>query len=60
MEKVNWVDQKGFKATFGIATTNNKDNFIPNYVQRDPSEPPMLHKFREEDKKSWVGGRIKF
>jgi hypothetical protein len=39
-----------FRSSFGVATTNNENNYIKNYVTATPSEPPLLHKFREEDK----------
>lgn len=36
-----------------------KPSYIPNYVNLDPSEPPSNHKFREVDKKKWIGGDLK-
>ena len=45
-EKRKWLISKGFKAKIGKSTTANENNFIKNYVTADPSEPPMLHKFR--------------
>ncbi len=46
---------------FGTATTNNEKNFIKNYVTATPSNPPMLHQFREPGpKQTWVGGPLKF
>ena len=48
--KKYWVAGKDFKTLFGKATTENEKNYIKNYVTADPSDPPMLHKFREENK----------
>ena len=46
--KKKWIDKsKDFKTMFGTATTNNEKNFIKNYVTATPSNPPMLHQFRE-------------
>ena len=57
-----WIEKsKDFKTMFGTATTNNEKNFIKNYVTATPSNPPMLHQFREPGPKStWVGGPLKF
>ena len=50
--KSHWISEKDF---------NNKYNpkpateFIETYVVRDPSQPPALHKFRNIDKKRWIG-----
>ena len=44
-----------FKTFFGKATCGLlKGNFIPNYVTMTPSNPPMLHKFREEHRDKWI------
>ena len=45
-----------FKSYFGVASTGlTKGNFIPNYVTITPSEPPILHKFRDENRENWIG-----
>jgi hypothetical protein len=31
-----------------------KPHYIENYVQQTPSEFPLNHKFREEDKEKWM------
>jgi hypothetical protein len=54
--KAKIIADKDFRANFGKATTDNENNFIKNYVSADPSEPPMLHKFRVEKREEWVGG----
>ena len=35
------------------------NHYIENYVGRDPSQNPLLHKFREETKSKFVGGAFK-
>ena len=52
--KQSWIGEKDFQTNFGKASTMDK-NYIPNYVCRDPSPPPINHKFREDNKK-YVGG----
>eukprot|EP00347_Sterkiella_histriomuscorum_P012234 403369376 len=54
------IASNDFKTSFGKASTNVNQNFIPNYVTMDPSNPPMLHNFREENKNMWVKGPFKF
>ncbi|CDW75232.1 UNKNOWN [Stylonychia lemnae] len=48
-----------FKTSFGKASINNNTNFIPNYVTMDPSQPPLLHKFRQDTKDQWLKGTFK-
>eukprot|EP00743_Colponemidia_sp_Colp-15_P005762 GILK01006194.1.p1 GENE.GILK01006194.1~~GILK01006194.1.p1 ORF type:complete len:851 (+),score=173.04 GILK01006194.1:207-2759(+) len=50
--KKRWTAEENFKSCFGKAT---KPQYIANYVARDPSQFPLLHRFREEDKHKWVG-----
>ena len=52
------INSQKFINYFGKATTG-KVNYIQNYVTQDPSEPPILHKFRDEDKEKWLSGNIK-
>ena len=59
-KKKQWVSEKQFKSYFGKQTTNNKHSYISNYVSADPSEPPMLHRFRETNKEQWLKGNFKF
>lgn len=58
--KKHWLNGKPFKTYFNKRTTNNDQNFIKNYVSADPSNPPLLHKFREESKDKWIKGNFKF
>ena len=59
-KKKQWISQKQFKSYFGKQTTNNKHHYIQNYVSADPSDPPMLHRFRETNKEQWIQGNFKF
>ena len=54
-----WVNGDNFKTYFGKASTSQV-NYIQNYVTRDPSEPPLLHKFRDKNKDKWIGGDFKW
>jgi hypothetical protein len=60
--KSKWVDpeKKPFKNSFGTATTNSDKYFIKNYVTATPSNPPMLHQFRDDKKDNWIYGPFKF
>lgn len=53
LDKDRFTGNRDFKRFFGAATTNNK-RYTKNYVQQDPSPPPVLHKFRDEEKDKWV------
>ena len=47
IDKGKWVSRNDFRASIGIATTGR--GFSPSnntYVGRDPSEPPVLFRFR--------------
>ena len=44
--KKKWVSSKDFQRVFGRKSSNESSNYISNYVTIDPSEPPILHKFR--------------
>ena len=35
-----------------------KPSYIQNYVVRDPSDPPTLHKFRIANKDKWIAGNF--
>lgn len=58
--KQNWTSSKTFKGYFGKASSASSANFIPNYVTITPSEPPLLHKFRNLDKGKWIDENFKF
>ena len=53
--KNKWITKNGFIA----AIRNSKEKYINNYVTKDPSEPPVLHKFRSVNKSKWVSGSFK-
>ena len=60
-KKKNWLTKKGFIAFGGKANAleakvKYKDLL---YVTADPSEPPMLHKFRSDDKETFLHGPFK-
>ena len=52
LDKQNWLDKKGFLVSVG--KYKMPDNFIPNYVNATPSEPPVNYKFREVKKIKWL------
>jgi hypothetical protein len=57
VDKAKWVSRNDFRAGFGIATTGK--GFSPGsntYVTRDPSEPPILFRFRQRSPEKWLGG----
>jgi len=51
-DKKNWISKKNF--ILSVGKYKMKENFIPNYVQKTPSEFPLNHKFRETDKSKWL------
>ena len=57
LDKKNWLNKNGFIRSVG--KYKMKDNFIPNYVNASPSESPLLHKYRDVNKKKWIN-RIGF
>ena len=57
ISKRKWITTKGF---IRHITKNSKDyQMIKNYVTQDPSQPPILHEFREINKEKWVSGPFK-
>jgi hypothetical protein len=44
-----------FYRAFGKASSLKRFE-IENYVGKDPSEPPLLHRFRDVEKDKWVNG----
>ena len=58
LDKKNWLKKNGFIVSVGKYSMK-KNNFIPNYVNATPSESPLLHKYRDVNKKKWIN-RIGF
>ena len=55
--KEKWLTNKGFIAS---GDKNCKGYMIiENYVGKDPSEPQVLHKFREVNKSKWISKTFK-
>ena len=55
--KTKWIAKKDFKSCVNKADLGKEDKrYIKNYVSRDPSEPPALHKFRETYRGKWLSG----
>ena len=51
--KEKWICQKDFRTIGAQASLNEQEkNFVPNYVRKDPSNPPILHNFRDKPEKS--------
>ena len=51
-KKKNFLNKKGFITSVG--NYSMKPKYIENYVQQTPSEFPLNHKFREENKEKWM------
>jgi hypothetical protein len=51
--KKKWLIPKGFNSHVGRATST-RHKLISNYVGLTPSQIPVLHRFREVDKKKWI------
>jgi hypothetical protein len=60
VDKGKWVSRNDFRAIIGVASTGKgfspKDN---TYVMRDPSEPPVLFRFRQRSPEKWLGSDFK-
>ncbi len=52
--KLLWLNQNGFNQFAAKATGIKIRNYISNYVSKSPSEFPLQHKFREENKEKWI------
>jgi hypothetical protein len=52
LDKSNWIDKKGFISSVG--NYREKCNFIKNYVNATPSNPPVIYKFRDINKNKWI------
>ena len=50
--KKKFLNKNGFITSVG--NYSMKPHYIENYVQQTPSEFPLNHKFREEDKEKWM------
>ena len=45
--KAKWMSDKDFRTVGNQAALNHQEKtFVPNYVMRDPSNPPIIHNFR--------------
>ena len=53
LDKKNWINKSGFIVSVGKYKMKG-DNFIPNYVNATPSEPPINYKYREVNKEKWI------
>ncbi|CAI2384980.1 unnamed protein product [Moneuplotes crassus] len=53
----NWISERDFVTCFGKKSSRESANFIPNYVSKAPSNPPILHKFREVKREKWVDNK---
>ena len=49
-----WLNKNGFNQFAAKATGIKIRNYISNYVTKSPSEYPLNHKFREENKEKWI------
>ena len=59
IKKKKWVSTKDFRTVGGQESLNIQErSFVPNYVMRDPSNPPILHNFRKPvDKTKFVDSK---
>jgi len=53
--KKKWLTKSGFLVNGG----KSHYKIIENYAIKDPSPPPVLHKFRATNKDKWVAGSFK-
>ena len=55
--KKKWIDKQGFVTFFGKGwNEKHSDQFC---VQGDPSQPPMLYQFRDQQKETFLFGNFK-
>lgn len=52
-----WLYKKGFINNTGKYNINQNYYFIKNYVVATPSQPPLLHNFRDVSKNQWINER---
>jgi hypothetical protein len=55
--KKKWLQPKGFLNNANNASKKERYSDT-HYVTADPSEPPMLHQFRNEDKETYLFGNF--
>ena len=55
--KQKWLTKNGFMRHASRHCRGYK--IIDNYVEKDPSDPPILHKFRAINKLKWIAGSFK-
>ena len=56
-KKKHWLLKAGFQKYPGAPEKEKFKEF--HYVSADPSKPPMLHQFRDEDKETYIFGNFK-
>jgi len=49
------MSNKDFNTVFSSRLDHK---LMVNYITKDPSDPPSLHKFRTQDKKKWLAGKF--
>jgi hypothetical protein len=62
IDKTKWISRNDFKGHIGKATTGSgfdSEPYNTTYVSRAPSDPPIIHKFRENSPKKWLFGKFK-
>lgn len=52
-----WIVKGGFCPFTGKLSSQKYFKYIKNYVSQDPSEPPVIYKFREIHKEKWMGNK---
>ena len=59
LSKEKWLSKNDFRTVGGQEALNVQEHgFIKNYVVRDPSNPPILHNFRQPtDKNKFVASK---
>lgn len=61
LNKAKWVGSKDFCTTsLKSALRTQENNFIQNYVNRTPSQPAIIHKFRDVDKAKFIDQKREF
>eukprot|EP00347_Sterkiella_histriomuscorum_P023624 403333952 len=63
IDKAKWITKQNFNGIVGVASTGRgfgAGEAAETYVSRDPSETPLLHKFREQSPSKWIYGSFKF
>lgn len=61
IDKNKWISKSDFNGAIGVASTNlGFSKTTDTYVSREPSETPLLHKFRQASPTKWLYGGFKF